>query len=577
MNSVKIEKRSISELKSWIAEHDLLDEYINDNDKEPSWDGYIMVYTDEDLKAEHIKYKIPVQVKGKCKNELINRKMITYPVEYRHLQNYYFDGGVVYFVIAISEDAKRKTIFANALTPVKLKELLKSAEKKPNQTKNIPLQRLKDVHELYILLLQYGHDSKRQGTGQCELMRKTIDLSKLRDIDKLEATVISANSEKEALKKIFSGEVGLFGHLEKSDIWLPVEYSQQIRFKVRTVRCHDELVKVDGIEFYKRFRIEEDDESIKIIFSDNLYIKLTDIGYTMNLALNGTVESLRQDVLFMKALLSGHILQLGKMVEIEIHSDAIGNDFLEGIKITDAFTRACEQFDVRPSKKMKDYTEQDWKKMQELTNLYHGYIIPKDGDIAWHMWWWENKLYPFIVYRENNKVRAINIFKDDKCVTEVKFEEKKYRVPVFASLNRDFWSKLYDVREQTLIKQIEQSDINMETAPVFISIFIELMWAYDDIENEKYYNAAFLIIEKLIELDNDNVAATINRMQLIYRKRELAEEEMRKLEAIDDQDYLAKCAANILLDNKRIAKKYLEKMSEEDKNKFKQNPIYNLL
>lgn len=577
MNSVKIEKRSISELKSWIAEHDLLDEYINDNDKEPSWDGYIMVYTDEDLKAEHIKYKIPVQVKGKCKNELINRKMITYPVEYRHLQNYYFDGGVVYFVIAISEDAKRKTIFANTLTPVKLKELLKSAEKKPNQTKNIPLQRLKDVHELYILLLQYGHDSKRQGTGQCELMRKTIDLSKLRDIDKLEATVISANSEKEALKKIFSGEVGLFGHLEKSDIWLPVEYSQQIRFKVRTVRCHDELVKVDGIEFYKRFRIEEDDESIKIIFSDNLYIKLTDIEYTMNLALNGTVESLRQDVLFMKALLSGHILQLGKMVEIEIHSDAIGNDFLEGIKITDAFTRACEQFDVRPSKKMKDYTEQDWKKMQELTNLYHGYIIPKDGDIAWHMWWWENKLYPFIVYRENNKVRAINIFKDDKCVTEVKFEEKKYRVPVFASLNRDIWSKLYDVREQTLIKQIEQSDMNMETAPVFISIFIELMWAYDDIENEKYYNAAFLIIEKLIELDNDNVAATINRMQLIYRKKELAEEEMRKLEAIDDQDYLAKCAANILLDNKRIAKKYLEKMSEEDKNKFKQNPIYNLL
>ena len=455
--------------------------------------------------------------------------------------------------------------------------MLKSAEKKPNQTKNIPLQRLKDVHELYILLLQYGHDSKRQGTGQCELMRKTIDLSKLRDIDKLEATVISANSEKEALKKIFSGEVGLFGHLEKSDIWLPVEYSQQIRFKVRTVKCHDELVKVDGIEFYKRFRIEEDDESIKIIFSDNLYIKLTDIGYTMNLALNGTVESLRQDVLFMKALLSGHILQLGKMVEIEIHSDAIGNDFLEGIKITDAFTRACEQFDVRPSKKMKDYTEQDWKKMQELTNLYHGYIIPKDGDIAWHMWWWENKLYPFIVYRENNKVRAINIFKDDKCVTEVKFEEKKYRVPVFASLNRDIWSKLYDVREQTLIKQIEQSDINMETAPVFINIFIELMWAYDDIENEKYYNAAFLIIEKLIELDNDNVAATINRMQLIYRKRELAEEEMRKLEAIDDQDYLAKCAANILLDNKRIAKKYLEKMSEEDKNKFKQNPIYNLL
>ena len=159
----------------------------------------------------------------------------------------------------------------------------------------------------------------------------------------------------------------------------------------------------------------------------------------------------------------------------------------------------------------------------------------------------------------------------------VKSEEKNYRVPIFASLNRNIWNKLYDVREQTLIREIEQSDINMETAPLFISIFIELMWAYDDTKNEKYYNVALLIIEKLIELDNDNSAAIINRMQLIYRKRTLSEEEMEKLESIEEQDHLTKCAVNILLDNKRIAKKYLEKLSEEEINKFKQNPIYNLL
>ena len=66
-------------------------------------------------------------------------------------------------------------------------------------------------------------------------------------------------------------------------------------------------------------------------------------------------------------------------------------------------------------------------------------------------------------------------------------------------------------------------------------------------------------------------------MQLIYRKRTLSEEEMEKLESIEEQDHLTKCAVNILLDNKRITKKYLEKLSEEEINKFKQNPIYNLL
>ena len=50
MNPVKIETLSISYLEIMITKHPLMQNYINSNDKEPSWDGYIYTYTNKDLK-----------------------------------------------------------------------------------------------------------------------------------------------------------------------------------------------------------------------------------------------------------------------------------------------------------------------------------------------------------------------------------------------------------------------------------------------------------------------------------------------------------------------------------------------
>ncbi len=148
MNSIKIEKSGISFLKNMIRLHTLMDEFLQDNDKEPSWDGDIILYSNADLKVENILYRVPTQVKSKNDENLLNRKMITYPVEYKHLRNYFNDNGVCYFVIIISNNGKKAAIFYNTLTPIKLQSLLEGKEnKKPDQTKNIPLNRLKDNDE----------------------------------------------------------------------------------------------------------------------------------------------------------------------------------------------------------------------------------------------------------------------------------------------------------------------------------------------------------------------------------------------------------------------------------------------
>lgn len=65
MNSIKIEKGAILALKRIICLHGKMNELLKEDDKEPSWDGDIFVYSNEDLKVENIIYKIPTQVKGK--------------------------------------------------------------------------------------------------------------------------------------------------------------------------------------------------------------------------------------------------------------------------------------------------------------------------------------------------------------------------------------------------------------------------------------------------------------------------------------------------------------------------------
>jgi hypothetical protein len=110
-------------------------------------------------------------------------------------------------------------------------------------------------------------------------------------------------------------------------------------------------------------------------------------------------------------------------------------------------------------------------------------------------------------------------------------------------------------------------------------LLVEVLAAYDTTKNEKYYDMAEMISEKLLEVSPENDYWKINKMQILKRKRDLSEDELQELEYMEEQtnDSQVLCAVNILMDNKRKAKKELDRMLEEDKKAFLTFPIYNLL
>ena len=85
LDSIQIEKSAVMFLKQVILPHKRMNDFINDNDKEPSWDGMIYLYKEDAYKAEDILCRVPVQIKGKNEPDKLKRKGITYPIEYLSL------------------------------------------------------------------------------------------------------------------------------------------------------------------------------------------------------------------------------------------------------------------------------------------------------------------------------------------------------------------------------------------------------------------------------------------------------------------------------------------------------------
>lgn len=553
-------------------------EFLNEDDKYPSWDGDICLYNNDDLKVEHIQYRLPTQIKGKCESKLLNRNSITYPVEYKNLRNYFNDGGICYFVIVISEDGEKASIFYNALTPIKLQSLLKGNEqKRPDQTKNITLMRLKnnDKTLLYNMLLQFGHDSREQGSG--ELVRKSISFDDLKNIDSIRMTSYVSNRN-EMLENIQNCEVCLFGHSSLTDIWLPFSYDTQKKIEIATTVKRKESFGVDGVPYYRNFELTvEANKNRYIRLSENLSLGIDESKIYFNP--KSDFNTIINDIQFLEALQHGSGLYIGKKLVLEYENPKLDQELEKTINDFKLIQVSVNRFGLTLEKRIEDFEEKDWDALNKLIMLYKGELT-SEKRVSYSIWWWQDKLVPFLLLKdETQQVKAENVFYTQQLRLFVKSGDEEYAVPIFLNLKRNVWEHLYDVPEEWLLDKLEECSYNHETEGSFSLLFVELLSAYDHTKNEKYYNMSRLISDKLFQVSPENEYWRINKLQLLRRKRPLSEDELIELEEMEEksEDVKVTCATNILLENKRKARKLLERMNEEDRTLFMTYPIYNLL
>ena len=62
MDKKAIETLAVNAVRSSIVMSNFLDQFIQDNDKEPSWDGHVYIYTHKSKRKDCLKGRLPVPV-----------------------------------------------------------------------------------------------------------------------------------------------------------------------------------------------------------------------------------------------------------------------------------------------------------------------------------------------------------------------------------------------------------------------------------------------------------------------------------------------------------------------------------
>ena len=126
LDSKIIETLSVNAVKDSIVMCEYLDQFIAENDKEPSWDGFVYIYNANTKNKSDLKGRMPVQIKGRLCDDH-TKTQISYSMSVADLRNYLWDGGCVLFVVYIGNYGLTRKIYYTELTPVKLRKLLEEA------------------------------------------------------------------------------------------------------------------------------------------------------------------------------------------------------------------------------------------------------------------------------------------------------------------------------------------------------------------------------------------------------------------------------------------------------------------
>lgn len=590
MNKKDIETLAVNAVRDSIAVCDYMEPYLNDNDKTPSWDGDIYIYTTPDRKKENLRGLIKSQIKGKEQSNL-SKNIISYPVSVIDLKNFLRTGSTIYFVVYISSNKVDRQIYYNDLNPVKLKHYIKIAKGK---TIKIPFKRFPNdaVGKTDICVNLYD-----DGVKQMSHQEHIISFEELqnRSIAKIDLSYTSyAKEAPDIVQLMLDNSASIYVQLEGSDISYPLDTTDlilQLEFK------RDAVVKVGDIIFYSQVIVKRTANDLIIRIGDSLDIvhnKNTGM-ITFNYRLSPSLRKAVVDLAFINAAMDAKELWI--------------NNTLYGIpdEIAKSYNRewgsstlvSMEEY-VKVLDILKVKKDIEWEKLSPLE--YRDFNTLVKAFVRHELVYNLNDNLPPMCIMQIQGIKLLLGVERDKTIPNA---WKVYNVFKYPSINNLQYKKTEDspvlpTSIYTLLgpdDYISIDNINYETLPdtykclrdsnpMLVDIvnrdLLIMLLAYDKKPNERLL-IALENLAKWILYDNSlpelpYESRYLNLMQIYKRVRNLTNEENEQIYDIYDNAKIRdiKVAAALLLEDYVGAKRNFAKMALGEQDLFKTLPIYNL-
>lgn len=584
-----IEKLATSTVTISISATDYLSSFINEGDKEPSWDGTIYVDNDKSKKKETIKGRVSVQVKGHVTNDL-SKEQTSYQVDKADLRNYLNDGGVVFFVVYIPTDNQMPKIYYSSLLPVKLRMLLAQCKgSKAIQLQEFPKDNVQKVN-LFVNFLENSH--KQASFANAELL-SLDDYEKHGILEGISMTVAGYNIDRTDLQRaLFDNEVYMYASVKGSSIPQPLDF---IPMDIHTSQEVNSPITAGGRLFYTQYmRIRsKENTTVRIGQSTKLVLPAEHSGtWKINYKTSPRLCDGTHDLDFFISALDSKQFEIGGLVyplspnKMEMSNFDIHNQR----EVLASSKRILEMFRILGLNPNIDMTKLPPDDRLNIDHLIKALLnnepisgLNPDLPLVVRMELTAGKIALVFQHCDNPNTYTISDFFKTPIMMCVDVDGKKQPVSQYALLRKEDFLELSNLDLSVLLSSYQEIDGNQHLYERANFTLLELLTAYDVDENRKeLLNSAKGFAEWLCSVGSDSTSlphevTELNRLQVVKRERALNKDEIKYLcslveEANQREDI--KVGAYLLLDNQAAAEIHFEQVPQDYQNEFMTYPIF---
>lgn len=586
MDNTSIEILAVNAVKDTIIDTDILFPFIAENDKEPSWDGFIYIYKDNTKKKGNLKGRVAVQVKGVGNNNFASK--VTFAVDVADLRNYLHNGGVIYFVVRIHKtDISKKKVYYEALTPVKINNYLQGIGE--HKTKTITLKEFpSDRNDRATIVVNFFDHSIMQTSYAKDGFISLEDIGTANA--KFSYTIPISGYGHKTPNTLFSSlhdELYIYVTPEGTNALIPTDTV------IASMEAKQEIIgdiKVIEKVYYKNYQSIIGPEGTLLKIGDSITIHMGNFDnttVTTTIQFTPHMRKLAKDMEFLVDAINTARFNLGG-IELGLNSIDGHPEFISDVQKRLAFyNKIIQMLDVLNVEDDINIDELTDDNKRNIETLVKAFVDKKDItnitaetpsvlDLQIN-----NILLKLIITKKDNGAYDIqNFFETEVAVSYKDLDGNHLATSPYSALSKDDYLRVSNIGYSKILESYRQ--VSLTNPNVFDRAnidMLQMLLAYDEAPNQRLLTTAKdmadWILKEGVNL-GDNLK-TLNYLQIIKREGSLTKGQKRQLSIISEDSNATeqeKVGAYLLLDNQISAEMHFEKLTEEEQEQFKTFPIF---
>lgn len=540
-----IEEKALTYLKFFIEDSKRISQFIDDNDKEPCWDGHLYLYSEGSRDKKHLRGRVPVQIKGIEVSRFQLNKW-KFKLEKSDLKAYLHEP-TFFIVCQVKKDSKERKLFYRELLPDTVRTLLR--DKGDNETRKTLFHPLtENLKEFEDQLMVFMRNSTKM-VSFADANPLTFDDVVKKGIKEFSfITPAQVTDRIKLMKYLSTHETYLYAKISKEfDVEIPIS-GGPARFAF--MKEQDEEIKVGDRVFYKGYKNEIKNGRIIIAVGDTLSIDLpmdSEDKVNPSVKFNFNSKYLKESIFeaeFAIALHDAGVLTIGEIIiHLNVKESAIIEELREKLVNWKALQNVLDKLHVTAPFDLTTITNEQGRLIDILIDtIGKGNTVKLPGqETSLILFELSNiKLLLWCVAGADGNCAFGDFF--DKTIQisyDYNGKEKIAASPYSYLKNEDFWTKADNIDFAGLIPAAQEAVTNNVHCYELINLdVLAMIRAYDSlssidaVKGDKILQECYNLNEWLIstEPQKDRLPIHIcNKMQIIKRQRDLSVSEIETL------------------------------------------------